>query len=133
VGIFSISMPYIRRFLARIFPNLLGSRAFVSDRRTPNTRSKRSNGNVRSSKSSVGFNTMIRGSAIMKTVDTVIEDKSKEDDEIQLVDVEMQRMEELKISWGVKSAEDTGRGMLDKGKLRSLGTHCLRQDKSENC
>jgi hypothetical protein len=129
VGIFSISMPYIRRFCARVFPSLFGSHAFTLDRKTQEYRNNRSKNDLRSSKTNVGLNTMIRGSAIMKTVDTVIENQSEDDDEVQLVDLEMQRMEDLKIAWGVKGAGDADSSLFERDKPRTPSTYCPRQEK----
>jgi hypothetical protein len=131
VGIFSISMPYIRRFFARVFPPLFGSHAFTMDRKTQEYRNNHSKNDLKSSKTNVGLNTMIRGSAIMKTVDTVIENKSEEDDEVQLVDLETQRMEELKIAWGVTSPGDADGNLSERDKPRTPSAYCLHHDKRE--
>jgi hypothetical protein len=131
VGIFSISMPYIRRFFARVFPSLFGSHAFTLNRKTQEYRNNPSRNDLKSSKTKVGLNTMIRGSAIMKTVDTVIENKSEDDDEMQLMDLETRRMEELKIAWGVTSAGDSDSGFSERDKPRTPSTCCPRQEKRE--
>jgi hypothetical protein len=92
VGIFCVSLPALRRFLANIFPRCFGSTQTDSkyrhyeDADTPN---RLSAGKPQDSKGIIGFGGRTFGtSGITKTTETRIESRAGEDDEVKLVDLQ---------------------------------------------
>ncbi|KAF1831964.1 hypothetical protein BDW02DRAFT_504140 [Decorospora gaudefroyi] len=88
LGIFCICMPALRRFLARSFPRCFGSTQQNSDSGaadTPNKLAPR----PKNSKSSVSFGKTFAGSSgITKTMETRVESRVGEEDEVMLVEME---------------------------------------------
>jgi hypothetical protein len=80
-------MPALRRFLAYVSPYCFGSTKNDSKYEQYNTPNKLSNG-MPTIGSSRARSTGMKGSGITKTVDTQVESKNREDDEIELVDVQ---------------------------------------------
>jgi hypothetical protein len=85
-GIFCVCMPALRRLLAYVSPYCFGTTKNDSKYEQYNTPNKVSNGMPRNSRA--GMRSGISGgknSGITKTIDTQIETRVKEDDEIELV------------------------------------------------
>jgi hypothetical protein len=85
-GIFCVCMPALRRLLAYVSPYCFGSTKNDSKYEQYNTPNKLSNGLPRSSRAGVRHSvTGGKNSGITKTIDTQVETRVKEDDEIELV------------------------------------------------
>jgi hypothetical protein len=110
-------MPAWRRFLTAVFPRCFGTTQTNSkyEYDTPNTPNKLSNGKVKNSKSSLSYGrSTFGGTGITKTMETRVESRAGEDDEIQLVD--MERARDMKDGW------DHGGGEVDAGSDKSAKT-----------
>lgn len=117
VGIFCVCMPALRRFLAAIFPRCFGSTQNNSKYEhydTPNTPNRLSNGKITGSKNSKAS---FGGKGITKTLETTIESRIGEDDEIQLVELEQGK----KAGW-TSTVSDGGSDRSRTGVQTTQGT-----------
>ncbi|KAF2790229.1 hypothetical protein K505DRAFT_377667 [Melanomma pulvis-pyrius CBS 109.77] len=117
VGIFCVCMPALRRFLAAIFPRCFGSTQNNSKYEhydTPNTPNRLSSGKITGSKNSKAS---FGGKGITKTLETTIESRIGEDDEIQLVELEQGK----KSGW-TSTASDGGSDRSRTGIQTTQGT-----------
>lgn len=109
-GIFCVCMPALRRWLANMFPKCFGSTQTNSKYEhydTPNTPNKLSNGRSKNSKASISFGrATFGGTGITKTMDTRVESRSGEDDEIELVAIGKER--QMKGGWQQRASEGDG-------------------------
>ncbi|KAH7112486.1 hypothetical protein B0J11DRAFT_185921 [Dendryphion nanum] len=109
VGIFCVCMPALRRFLAIVFPRCFGSTQSNSKYEhydTPNTPNKLSSGRATGPKNSkVSFG----GKGITKTMETHVESRMGDDDEIQLVELGEQGKKERWASNASDGASDKSR------------------------
>jgi hypothetical protein len=109
VGIICVSMPAFRRFLAQLVPNCFGStqndsHAKVSDEGLPNARlSKKQTRPKKGTLNGSLFNT-----TIMKTVDTSMESRGRDDDEVNLVELQKSGVKTITQSTEESTADHEG-------------------------
>jgi hypothetical protein len=84
VGVFCVCMPAMRRFLAYVSPYCFGSTKADSSYEQYNAPNKLLNGMPRSSR----VRSALKGSEITKTVDTQVESRNKDDDEVWFVTIQ---------------------------------------------
>ncbi|KAF2851925.1 hypothetical protein T440DRAFT_447354 [Plenodomus tracheiphilus IPT5] len=91
VGIFCVCMPALRRFLAGVFPRCFGSTQTDSKYEhydTPNAPNRLANSRSKNSKGNASFGlSTFGGTGITKTMETKVESRNEEEDEVELVEL----------------------------------------------